>query len=582
MDTNSEVGRWLATRRGRLGLTAEALAAHLGCPPETIARIEAGAAPLPAPLAGRLAGPLSLTGEQQAALVAWAQDGGLPPGALGDQAQGGGDTPTSGGAAPEHGNAPAASGPGARSASRGAVAPPAARPRRLAAGALALGLLALGLLAGGLALSQTPASGAPPATLTPALSGAGGLGAPFAPGAYKTNTVEPNATLRVSSWGDVAEQQVNRDSLARFQQVYPQVTVRYEPHPDHYQPTLKAQFADGSEPDVFYVDPGWAYELIPAGRLLDVTPALRETGRSTADYFPSLIGVFTGADGKTYGLPKDFGALAIFYNTDLVKRAPRPGWTQDDFRAFVQENASGSGASRVYGFASDPDIERWGAFALANGAKIIDNNKCAINSAVGVATLEYWYGLYTDHLAADTTDLRVSWTAEAFAKKQVAGVLQGGWMIPFLNDPRSAFGVHYDAAPIPLGKNGGSGNLLFFNAWGASARTKFPQAAAALVAFLASRENEDVVLQTGFALPALVGMENDPFFQGAGVVNRISALIYQSGHSGTPSYFGGKYDNKIKDIFRAATGQVFAHQLSPKAALDQACQAVDALLASGQ
>jgi transcriptional regulator with XRE-family HTH domain len=63
MDTNSEVGRWLATRRGRLGLTAEALAAHLGCPPETIARIEAGAAPLPAPLAGRLAGPLSLTGE---------------------------------------------------------------------------------------------------------------------------------------------------------------------------------------------------------------------------------------------------------------------------------------------------------------------------------------------------------------------------------------------------------------------------------------------------------------------------------------------------------------------------------------
>jgi hypothetical protein len=26
---------------------------------------------------------------------------------------------------------------------------------------------------------------------------------------------------------------------------------------------------------------------------------------------------------------------------------------------------------------------------------------------------------------------------------------------------------------------------------------------------------------------------------------------------------------------------VFAHQLSPKAALDQACQAVDALLASG-
>jgi hypothetical protein len=76
-------------------------------------------------------------------------------------------------------------------------------------------------------------------------------------------------------------------------------------------------------------------------------------------------------------------------------------------------------------------------------------------------------------------------------------------------------------------------------------------------------------------------MENDPFFKGAGVVNRISALIYQTGRYGTPDYFGGKYDFQIKTVFRDATEQVCADQLSPKAALDQACVTIDALLATG-
>ena len=69
---------------------------------------------------------------------------------------------------------------------------------------------------------------------------------------------------------------------------------------------------------------------------MDLTPALQETGRSKDDYFPSLIDTFVGKDGKIYGLPKDFGSLAIFYNTDMVKTPPKEGWTQDDFTELRQ------------------------------------------------------------------------------------------------------------------------------------------------------------------------------------------------------------------------------------------------------
>jgi multiple sugar transport system substrate-binding protein len=437
--------------------------------------------------------------------------------------------------------------------------------------------------------TTAPAAAAPTDTTAPAAgaatattAGPTGGGTTFDPSAYKKNEVEPNATLRVSSWGDTSEQGVNRDALARFNQVYPDVKITYEPQPSDYQTKLLAQISGGSQPDVFYVDPGLAYQLIPNGILLDLTAALAETGRSKDDYFPSLLGIFTGKDGKIYGLPKDFGSLAIFYNTDTVKTPPKEGWTQDDFTAFVKENNSGSGQTQVFGFSAAADFERWGAFALANGAKIIDNNKCAINSDVGVSTLDWWYGMYKDGIATIPADVGAGWSGEAFAKKRVASVAEGGWMIPFLDDPKAAFGVKYDAVPLPVGKSGGKADLLFFNAWGASAKSKFPKAAAALALFLASRENEGAILQTGFALPALQGFDNDPFFQKPTVQSKISKLIYQTASYGTPSYYGGINDPKIKKAINDATQRVFAKQQSAKEALDQACQEIDPLLAAGQ
>jgi multiple sugar transport system substrate-binding protein len=416
------------------------------------------------------------------------------------------------------------------------------------------------------------------ATATTAAGGAGGSTTAFDPATYKKGAIESGATLRVSSWGDTSEQGVNNAALARFKQVYPDVKITYEPQPSDYQTKLLAQIKGGSEPDVFYVDPGLAYQLIPNNVLLDLAPAMQEVGRTKADYFESLISTFTGPDGKIYGLPKDFGSLAIFYNTEMVKTPPKAGWTQDDFSAFVKENNQGTGQTQVFGFSADPDFERWGAFALANGAKVIDNNACAINSDIGVSTLEWWHGMYKDKVATIPADVGAGWSGEAFAKKRVASAPQGGWMIPFLDDPKAGFGVKYDAVALPVGKNGGKADLLFFNAWGASAKSKFPKAAAALVLFLASRENEGAILQTGFALPALQGFENDPYFQGTGFQNKISKLIYETASYGTPSYFGGVNDPKIKKALKDATDRVYANQQSAKQALDQACQEIDPLL----
>src|SRR5205085_9727806 len=123
------------------------------------------------------------------------------------------------------------------------------------------------------------------------------------------------------------------------------------------------------------------------------------------------------------------------YNTDMVKTPPKEGWTQDDFANFVKDNVSGSGQTKVFGVSATADFERWGAFALANGAKVIDNNNCVLNSDTGVAALDWWYGVDSSGNATIPADVGAGWAGEAFAKKRVASAVEGGWMIPFLDDP---------------------------------------------------------------------------------------------------------------------------------------------------
>jgi multiple sugar transport system substrate-binding protein len=442
------------------------------------------------------------------------------------------------------------------------------------------------LLLGSLFLTACGGNAAPATTPTAiaALNGAssGSRGAfTFDPAAYRKNAIEPGAELRVSSWGDSSEQQVNRDALARFRQVYPDVQITYEPQPSDYVARLLAQVNSGAAPDVFYLDVDLPYQLIPNHVLLDLAPALTEVGRSPDDYFPNLTGVFLGPSGQVYGLPKDFTSMAVFYSTDLVASPPEPDWNQDDFTAWVKQNSVGSGQTRIFGFASDPVFfPYWGNFALANGARVLDNNRCAINSPAGAATLDWFYGLYKDQALTLSADVGAGWEGEAFAKKRAAGIVVGAWINPYLSDPKAAFGIRYDAAPLPRGKSGARATMLGFAGWGASAQSKFPRAAAALALFLTSRENESAILQTGFALPSVKGMEDDPFFGGAGALNRIAKLLYEGASYGVAGVWGGAANRQIQKALNGATERVFAGTQTGQQALDQACGEIDAALAA--
>src|SRR5690349_6703684 len=98
----------------------------------------------------------------------------------------------------------------------------------------------------------TAAGGA--ATAAPATGGQAQVATAGASGDLTKIQVEDGATLRVSSWGDPSEQKVNTDSFARFNKIFPNVKIQYEPQPADFQTKMKADFAGNTEPDVFYID----------------------------------------------------------------------------------------------------------------------------------------------------------------------------------------------------------------------------------------------------------------------------------------------------------------------------------------
>src|SRR5690606_26601811 len=124
--------------------------------------------------------------------------------------------------------------------------------------------------------------------------------------------VEEGATITFSGWGDATEQQIYRDSIERFKEACPAVTVHYEPIPEEFQTKLKAAMAGGTAPDVFYVDDQLMTAFAPNGQLLPLNDLMAEAGVSADDFLPQLMPIFT-LDGQVYALPKDWGTLGLIY-----------------------------------------------------------------------------------------------------------------------------------------------------------------------------------------------------------------------------------------------------------------------------
>ncbi|MEJ2208262.1 MAG: extracellular solute-binding protein, partial [Anaerolineae bacterium] len=250
-------------------------------------------------------------------------------------------------------------------------------------------------------------------TAAPTPSGYAGSTCPLTP--------ESGASITFSGWGDPSEQQVYRDSITRFQEVCPGITVDYVPIPSDFQTKLEAQMAGGTAPDVFYVDNILMTAFGPTGQLLPLNDLMAQANVSADQFIPALLGEFT-LNNQIYGLPKDWGTLGLIYLPEAFTAAgisePTADWTFDDLRTAAQAI---SAAGQYKGFCQDADWARFAPWVFGNGGSYTtpDFKTATLDTPEVTQMAQMTFDMISEGSMVQHTDVGASWCGDAIGKQLV-------------------------------------------------------------------------------------------------------------------------------------------------------------------
>lgn len=389
----------------------------------------------------------------------------------------------------------------------------------------------------------------------------------------ETQVVEVPAektVIRLSGWASSPSETALLESLLyRFSVENPDITVKYEPITGDYRQALLTSIASGTEPDVFYMDIFWWQELAKNGVILPID----DLGYKRDEFIPSLADAFT-YDGKSYGVPKDFNTLGMFYNKALFDKAgleyPTDDWTWDNLKEAAGKLTDLSDANKpVYGFCTPADPGRFPVFVFQNGGTVMnaDYTDTTLDSDAAVQAGDFYTSFRAEKVGATPADLGEGWQGTVFGKGQCAMVYEGGWLIPYLRDqfPTTKYGV-----VLPPAGPAGEGNLIFTVAWGISANTKNPDAAWKVVDFLTNEASQQTVLESGFALPSRVSLQDSEYLKN----NPNTAEIFNGASNGAVPFFWGAVGSDVNDQMGKALERVFKENQSVADALKEASDAI--------
>jgi multiple sugar transport system substrate-binding protein len=349
------------------------------------------------------------------------------------------------------------------------------------------------------------------------------------------------------------------------------VTVEYQPVPDKFQDKLKAQMAGGTAPDVFYVDDQLMNAFASSGQLLALDEYMDQAGVSRDDFIPALLTIFT-QDGKTYGLPKDWGTLGLVYLPEAFQAAgieePTDDWTWEDMRTAAKAIADGG---QYGGFCMGADWARFAPFVFSNGGSFAsdDFTTATLDTPEVKEMATFVADMYSEGSLVKAADVGASWCGEAIGKKLVGMTTEGGWMVNFMK--QNYPDVDWKAVQIPNGPKTRA-DVIFTNAIGVNAATQYPNAAAAFAIYLTSEENQGEIVKTGFAYsthPSQADLVQDP-----------NDLAISAGGllPDTRVAFWGPNTGKVNDAVSQALDRVFLGDQTVDEAFAQAQEEAQAAL----
>lgn len=312
------------------------------------------------------------------------------------------------------------------------------------------------------------------------------------------DTSNKEVVVTLGCWASSpAETQLLDNQIQAFQNKYPNITIKTVVITGDYNQSMQTKIASKTAPDVYYLDVSLATAYMSKGVLEPLDSYLDPN--DVSDFEPNLLKGYQ-LNGKTYGLPKDYNTLGLFYNKDMLSQAGvQVPTTWDELMTAAQKLTVG----KVKGLALSDDAARFIPFFFQAGGKVIDDSgKPAFNTPEAAKGLDFYYSFFKKGYAATPTDLGDGWNGDSFAKKKVAMVIEGGWLIPSMTT--AGPDVKYGIARLPKGDN--DGDLAFTVAYVMNKDSKHKAEAAEVLKFLTGKDAQELTAESGLAIPTRKSM----------------------------------------------------------------------------
>ncbi len=353
--------------------------------------------------------------------------------------------------------------------------------------------------------------------------------------------VEANATITFwTFWLSPTFDQYIKDTIARFNEAYPGVTVKWEDHQATFQDDLKASFAAGNAPDVINlsVSEGWVSDYATQGVLLPLDDVVPQNVKDM--YFPGLWKEQL-VNGVNYQFPWYEGINVDLVNTQIYTGTPK---TDADGKVTY----SGGAGLKLEDFPKTLD----GIPALCKTIKEKTGTLCDIRLTVNdlIAQMVYegnvkpisddgksftfnsadaaaWLQMYVDMVKAGTVDKTVLVTdqdrvgLDLFTSGKAAFYATGPNLIRDVRANNPALYGYLGVVPAPVGKSGVIGKGLM--AISIKKDTKFPNASIALAQFFTNPKSMLEFSKIVSIYPSTPASYDDPFFSAKPVAIEDSA-----------------------------------------------------------
>jgi putative chitobiose transport system substrate-binding protein len=338
--------------------------------------------------------------------------------------------------------------------------------------------------------------------------------------------VEPNAVIKFwTFWLSPTFDQYIKDTIARFNQAYPGVTVNWEDHQATFQDDLKASFAAGNAPDAINlsVSEGWVSDYASQGLLLPLDDKVPQNVKDL--YFPGLWNEQL-IDGVNYQFPWYQGINVYLINHQIYDQT---GLTIDDFpKNWTDLPALCATIKEKTGTLCDIRLtvnDLISQMVYEGNVKPIsdDGKSFTFDSADAVA----WLQQYVDMVKAGTVDKTVLVTdqdrvgLDLFTSGKAAFYATGPNLIREVRANNPGLYGYLGVVPAPVGKSGVIGKGLM--SISINAQTKFPNASIALAQFFTNPKSMLEFSKIVSIYPSTPDSYTDLFFSAAPVAIEDSA-----------------------------------------------------------